>query len=101
MADHLVVGAYGEALGLPCAFERFLDLRLGPAAGRAQGFGHAAHLRGGSYVTDQHAAGGNHAVCLLESVPRVEHVEHDAIEPMLRQFGGNGIEVAGFEVPPA
>ena len=101
MADHLVVGAYGEALGLPCAFERFLDLRLGPATGRAQGFGQSTHLRGGSYVTDQHAAGGNHAVCLLESVPRVEHVEHDTVEPAFGQFDGHGVEVAGFEIPPA
>ena len=56
MTDHLVVGAYGEALGLPCAFERFLDLRLGPAAGRA-GLRPCGSSAGGSYVTDQHAAG--------------------------------------------
>src|SRR4051794_25278096 len=86
--DHPVLRADGEADGVPGPQERLPGVRLGPHRLPAQRLHVGGQLRRRRHVADQDPAGAQRGGNRREHRPRLEHVEDDAVDDLVRRVLG-------------
>src|SRR5699024_7535677 len=95
---HAVLRAGGQALHLPLAHQRLPSARLSEAPQLPDALHHLHQLRDGAHVGHEHPARDQDVSHRLQNLPRLQHVQQDAVD-LAHGLAGGLLDVAQAHVP--